>query len=59
MNMHDVLLYALNHQALVGCDFSKKALSKKVRRIFKENGVDVDKVVQEVEDNEGGELDLF
>ena len=58
MNLRDVLLYALNHQALAGYAFDRKSLDKDVIKLFEENGVDIDGVVREVTENEDGHLDL-
>jgi len=59
MNLRDVLLAALNAQAVTGCDFSRDSLDPDVIALFEANGVDIDSVIEEVEENEDDELDLF
>ena len=59
MNLRSVLLYALNHQAVSGSQFDRSALDAEVIEVFEQNGVDVDEVIREVEENEDDHLDLF
>lgn len=59
MNLRDVLVAALNAEAVQGCAFGRDSLDDDVIELFEQNGVDVDGVIQEVEENEDGHLDLF
>jgi len=59
MDLRDVLLMALNAQACSGCQFGRESLDDDVVKLFEDNGVDIDEVVKEVEENEDGHLDYF
>ena len=59
MDLRDVLLYAINHQAVAGYQFGKDSLDDDVIKLFETNGVDIDDVIKEVEENKDGHLDLF
>ena len=59
MNLRDVLLHALNEQDLMGVAISRDSLDQEAIKVFEDNGVDIDGVIEEVQLNEGGHLDLY
>lgn len=59
MNLRTVLLYALDRESQAGGCFDRSALDEDVIELFEANGVDIDDVIREVEENEDGHLDLY
>ncbi len=59
MNLRQVILYALNYQAVIGCQFNKEVLNDEVIKICEEHNIDIDDIVTEIEQNKDGHLDIF
>ncbi len=59
MNLGQVILHALNYQAVIGCQFDKEALNDEVIKICEEHNIDIDDIVTEIEQNKDGHLDIF